>query len=229
MAAAVKEVLREVQERASKPQFFVPPQPLLAAQGNTVINAYGTYIPIHAQVGVVAVNLTGNVPVTTIGTVNLPQEVSIEADFCEWLYRQASILRHLRPSMLDWENLAEELEDMGQSLKNSLTSHLARVFEHLLKLQYEPNPAYRADLEHRWRVDLAVHRDEVNDILDGSQTLANQLDDFIVKAYPRGRRYAGIAMIHLPQWETVLPSRCPWSVQEIRDDNFFPSAVESEE
>jgi hypothetical protein len=160
--------------------------------------------------------------------VGSDRTISIDVDFCGWLYDQASKLRHLRPETLDWENLAEELEDMGQSLKNSLTSHLARVFEHLLKLQYEPNPTSRADQEHRWKVDLAVHRDEVNDILDGSRTLANQLCDFIAKAYPRGRRYAGTAMVHVARWETLLPATCPWSVQEIRDENFFPSPVKSE-
>lgn len=160
---------------------------------------------------------------TTTTTVELPQEVSIETDFCGWLYRQASILRHLRPEVLDWENLAEELEDMGQDLKNKLTSHLARALQHLLKLQYEPNSAYRADQEHRWKVDLATHRDDLNDLLDGSRTLRNQVHDFLAKAYPRACRYAGFEMRHLSNWRAVFPKECPWSIEQIRDDNFFPS------
>src|SRR5215471_4569457 len=39
--------------------------------------------------------------------VELDSRVSIEADYCSWLQEQASILRRLRSSALDWENLAE--------------------------------------------------------------------------------------------------------------------------
>ena len=156
------------------------------------------------------------------------ERASRETDFYAWCLYEARNLRVQRPVSVDWVGLAEELEDMGQTIKNQLTSHLAGVLEHLLKLEYEPNAAYRVDQEHRWKVDLAIHRDEVNGILEGSGVLTNQIDNFIAKAYPRARRYAGMAMIHLPAWHSILPSQCPWSVEQIRDDNFFPTPLEAD-
>ncbi len=229
MAAVFKDIPQELQD-AQRREGVLPPQMTPTFQGNTAIVPYGTVVPLHAQVGgtVVGASLTGTASPATTTTVDISEAISIETDFCGWLYRQASILRYSRPSVLDWEHLAEELEDMGINLKNGLTSHLAHVFEHMLKLRYEPNLTYRANQEHRWKVDLAVHRDEVNDILDASQSLTNELDEFISKAYSRGRKYAGTAMRNLPRWQAVLPDTCPWSIDEIRDENFVPSPIESD-
>jgi Domain of unknown function DUF29 len=46
-----------------------------------------------------------------------------EVDYYDWLKRQAQVLRSKRPSFLDWENLAEELEAMGARERRELISH----------------------------------------------------------------------------------------------------------
>jgi hypothetical protein len=149
-----------------------------------------------------------------------------EEDFYAWCAYEANNLRVQRPALIDWAGLAEELEDMGQSIKHSLTSHLARILEHLLKLRYETSPLERANRERGWKVDLAKHRDDAADILGDSRTLRNQLRDFVTKAYPRARRYAGTEMVNLKDpWRNVFPAECPWSIDEILDDDFFPAPL----
>jgi hypothetical protein len=49
---------------------------------------------------------------------------------------QVSALRERRIEDLDWENIAEEIEDLGKGEKRSIESHLERLIEHLLKLVY---------------------------------------------------------------------------------------------
>jgi Domain of unknown function DUF29 len=148
-----------------------------------------------------------------------------EHDYYAWLVEHARALRVHKPNFIDWAGLAEELEDLAQRTKDSLTSHLAHVLEHLLKLQYEPSAIDRTQRERGWKKDLAAHRDEVNDILEGSRTLRNQIKDFVAKAYPRAQRYAGTVMVHLARWQDNFPPECTWSIEQILDDDFFPNSV----
>jgi hypothetical protein len=59
-------------------------------------------------------------------------------DFYTWTSEQARYLREGRLSELDIENLAEELEDMGQGRERALKSQLVRLLAHLLKWHYQP-------------------------------------------------------------------------------------------
>ncbi len=63
-----------------------------------------------------------------------------DADFFLWTQEQARLLRnsaHAATNLpLDWENLAEEVEDLGRSNRRELRNRLRVVMEHLLKLQH---------------------------------------------------------------------------------------------
>jgi Domain of unknown function DUF29 len=54
---------------------------------------------------------------------------------------QAELLRRgaagelVNESALDWPNIAEEIDSVGQSERSALRSHVATVLEHLIKLQ----------------------------------------------------------------------------------------------
>ena len=37
---------------------------------------------------------------------------------------------------MDWDNLIDEIEDLGKSEKRSLDSYLQRLIEHILKLNH---------------------------------------------------------------------------------------------
>ncbi|MEO0013471.1 MAG: hypothetical protein RLZZ535_1860 [Cyanobacteriota bacterium] len=37
---------------------------------------------------------------------------------------------------MDWDNLLDEIDDMGKSEKRSLDSYMQRLIEHILKLKY---------------------------------------------------------------------------------------------
>ena len=63
-----------------------------------------------------------------------------DRDFYLWTQTEAAKLRRAGEARLnldlDFDNLAEEVESMGRSQLRSLESTLARVIEHLLKLQH---------------------------------------------------------------------------------------------
>ncbi len=70
-------------------------------------------------------------------------------DFLAWSKQQAEALRvAMRDGSnqsLDFGNLAEEIEDLGKSVRRELQSQIRRVVRHLLKLDHSPAREPRRD------------------------------------------------------------------------------------
>ena len=77
-----------------------------------------------------------------------------DQDFVRWTEEQAAALRRAKSRfpaatggsnlLLDWENLAEEIESLGKSDRRELRSQITRVLRHLLKLEASPAAEPRA-------------------------------------------------------------------------------------
>lgn len=57
-------------------------------------------------------------------------------DFYQWVQTTIHNIRNRDLKSLDWENLLEELEGLGNEQKHQLESRLSVLLEHLLKLTY---------------------------------------------------------------------------------------------
>ena len=61
-----------------------------------------------------------------------------ETDTVAWSEQQAATLRAAAHGAsnqpLDWENLAEEIEELARSLRRRLRSQIARIIQHQVKL-----------------------------------------------------------------------------------------------
>src|SRR5439155_19563640 len=70
-----------------------------------------------------------------------------DEDFVAWTQQQAKALRAPAGSRtnqpLDWENLAEEGEDLGKSGRREVGSQIRRIIQHRLTLQYSPSAVPR--------------------------------------------------------------------------------------
>ena len=74
-----------------------------------------------------------------------------EEDTVAWAESQAAALRAAARGgsnqALDWENLAEEIESLSASQRSALASHVMRIIQHLVKLEYssaaEPRNGWR--------------------------------------------------------------------------------------
>lgn len=78
-------------------------------------------------------------------------------DFYAWSRRQAELLRARRFSDLDLARLAEEVEDLGETVYRSVRSRVRTILEHLLKLEHsaadEPKRGWRETVRTQ-RADL---------------------------------------------------------------------------
>jgi hypothetical protein len=133
-----------------------------------------------------------------------------QQDFCEWLIHNAQLLRHGRLGEIDAENLAEELEYMSKSQQRELLSRLKILFSHLLKWQYQPS--FRSG---SWRATIVEQRQQIEEILETSPSLARQIETKLEKAY--------LSAVELASAETGIqesdfPSTCPQAL----DNTFYP-------
>jgi Domain of unknown function DUF29 len=83
-----------------------------------------------------------------------------ERDYYAWTDSQVHALRERKVSGLDWENLAEEVEDLGKGEQHRLESHLEPLLIHLLKWEYQPQRRSRS-----WSNSIEEHRFRVHRVL----------------------------------------------------------------
>ena len=82
-----------------------------------------------------------------------------DTDILTWSERQAELLRRLAVGervndQVDWENVAEEIEDMGNNVVRSVASHLVQALLHDLKAEAWP---LSRDVPH-WQAEARVFR-----------------------------------------------------------------------
>jgi hypothetical protein len=150
----------------------------------------------------------------------MDRHISYDGDFYAWTQEQARLLREaagLRSNTpLDFVHLAEEVEDMGKNDRRSVNSALARVIEHLLKLEFSPAARPRSG----WRKSVREHRAQILDALADSPSLRGKLD--AATAFRRGRGFAVDGLDEDRVEEKELPAVCPYMIEELLDEDFWP-------
>ncbi|MBP2227023.1 hypothetical protein J2847_000290 [Azospirillum agricola] len=150
-------------------------------------------------------------------------QAKYDDDFHAWAMEQAARLREAAASgtnlPLDWENLAEEIESMGRSDKREVVSRLARIIEHLLKLELSPAEAPRAGC----RRSVIQQRKGLARVFRESPSLKAGGDGFLADAWADGRRDAADGLEADGIFERELPRECPYALAELLDDGFWPA------
>ena len=144
-----------------------------------------------------------------------------DRDFFIWTQQQAALLRRAATdgptSDLDLENLAEEIESLGKRDRRALISQIARVTEHLLKLQYSRREEFRPG----WESSVDVHRSKAGRILADSPGFKAELETILSESYKDARRFAARSLRNELDPKT-LPEACPYSLDQILDHDWWP-------
>lgn len=131
-----------------------------------------------------------------------------DRDFNLWVEEVAIALRNRDINAMDWDNLIEEIEDMGASQKRALRSYTERLIEHILKLNY-----WDAEIErcgNSWKIEIINFRREIQNILEDSPSLNNYLAESYSKWFTKIVSNKGLAKIlnfkdsPIIQLETIL-------------------------
>lgn len=137
-----------------------------------------------------------------------------ETDYLEWIETTLEKLRSCDYDSVDWENLIEEIEDMGRSERRGLKSNLIVVLVHLLKWQFQPDRRSGS-----WGGSIVEHRRRIQEAIDDSPSLQPYLESIFDKCYLQAIKQAAA--------ETGLSSeaflqQCPYDLEEVMSDEFLP-------
>jgi hypothetical protein len=138
-----------------------------------------------------------------------------DTDFYGWTQAQAEALRAKDWGAVDVDHLAEEIEDVGNSVRFAIESQLVRLLLHLLKLRHDPAARPRRG----WKVTVDAAREEIAKRATGG--LHYHPERYLPDAYRQARRRALLAMDH-PLGG--IPESCPWTIAQVLDPDFFPEA-----
>jgi hypothetical protein len=141
-----------------------------------------------------------------------------DTDFLAWTEQQADALRSAAQggsnTLLDWENLAEEIESLGISQRRELKSQIRRVLEHLLKLENSRAIEPRAG----WIRSIVDARNEVEAVIEDSPSLNREIAAAIAAEMRRASRKA---ISELQEQETIAPA----VLARIRDTVYTPDQI----
>ena len=142
-------------------------------------------------------------------------------DLYAWTQEQAVRLREGAWHEVDLAHLIEEIEDVGHSQRDALASHLLILLTHLLKVaiaaRQRPHDLERAG--RGWRTTCRTQRRLLAKRLRRNPSLHPTVPEECTEAYAIARDEAATA---LEVDEATVPLACPWTPEQVLDEDFWP-------
>ena len=101
-----------------------------------------------------------------------------------WYEKTAKALRNKDIEQLDWDIIAEEIEDIGRREKRILDSYVQRLLEHLLKLELWSSEVDRC--QRRWEAEVRNLRNQIRRIIKKNPSLK----EYLMKEYQQNFAFA---------------------------------------
>lgn len=137
-----------------------------------------------------------------------------DEDVLAWSIEQAALLRERRWSALDIENLAEEIEDVGNSARRELGSRMAVLIAHLLKWQFQPQLR-----SNSWLRTMNVQRNTISRRLARVPSLKSALSD---KDWMQDVWEDALVIAMKETGLHDFPDRPTWTSSQVLDPTFLP-------
>jgi hypothetical protein len=152
------------------------------------------------------------------GPAKLDKGPGYDQDFVLWTERQAALIRAGRFDLVDWRNVPEEIESLGNGDLRQLGNRLDVLITHLLKWEFQPDARSGSS-----RGSIRTQRGRILRLLKQSPSLRQHVASEAQEGYARAAATAAD--------ETGLPSAqfppsCPWTAQELLDEHFFPGPTD---
>ena len=163
-----------------------------------------------------------------------PRDLYLE-DAWSWSREQAAALRHRDFQAIDWDNVIEEIENVGNRYYDRWVSHCGKAIAHLLTIEHYPS---LDDLNH-WRREVLGYRQKMYRTLRRHRRMKGGLGAMLAEAWADGRRDAvdalaeydapDDAVAHSQQgraWESRLPAERPYHLEDITGYDPFDKRAE---
>ncbi|MHB8284613.1 MAG: DUF29 domain-containing protein [Caulobacteraceae bacterium] len=127
-------------------------------------------------------------------------------DYFGWTQAQADALRRRSANELDWDNLLEEIEALGQAAENELFNRLTVLLAHLLKWRLQPTRRSRS-----WVLTIREQRQRIERLLKKNPSLKPKIEVLVSEAHPSAVN-AAAAETGLP--DDAFPSTSPYDFNQ---------------
>jgi hypothetical protein len=142
-----------------------------------------------------------------------------DRDFHAWAEEQATLLRERRFELLDLDNVTQEVEDLARSERRRLQSALLGALIHLLKIAYTEGSL---EPQRSWRISVRNARKDARRALREQPSLQAHLTELLRTAFEYARQDAHDELSDHGDTHAPFPKVCPWSIEQILADDFFP-------
>lgn len=149
--------------------------------------------------------------------IDLKHLASHDEDFALWAAEQGALVRAGKLDRIDLENIAEEIESLGNSQKQEIQSRLTVILIHLLKWKFQAGQRTNS-----WASSIILNRDEIATILERSPSLQNYPATILARAYRAAPKVAALEM-GIPS--SSLPKSCPFAVEDVLNDEYWPDGA----
>jgi predicted transcriptional regulator len=140
-----------------------------------------------------------------------------ETDYYLWVIETVKKLQNRELEAIDWENLIDEVSELGRREKKKLKSLLRNLWEHLLKLKYWQSEVERN--QFHWKGEIRNFRKQIQDELEDSPSLKNYLHEILGECYEDAKQIVSDKS-QLPL--ETFPESAIAPLEQVLDENWFP-------
>lgn len=140
--------------------------------------------------------------------------IAYNEDIVAWANEQAALIRAGQFTLLDVDNIAEEILDVGKSERRELENRMSLLLAHLLKWKFQPKKRSKS-----WELTLRNQRRSLIKRLKKTPSLKSDANDPL---WLNDVLEEAVAQAALETGLTDFPDICPWTVEEILTDGWLP-------
>jgi len=143
-----------------------------------------------------------------------------ELDYLAWYETTLEQVKNNQLKDLDLDSLSEVLENLVRDTKKSGESYLKQIIIHLLLIEYWESEM----INHRhWAAEIINFRDELE--IDMTTNLQKHLSKEKDNNYRKAVKYVSAKTGLNKQ---IFPDQCPYTLEQLLDDNWFPDRIKIE-
>lgn len=147
-----------------------------------------------------------------------------EEDFNTWVQQQIQSLKSGQLHRLDIQHLIIELEEMGKSDIRALESRLIILIAHLLKWQFQLTTLteqWQGYEGKSWQNTIIEQRAQLRHLLKKAPSLKQEFPNAVGEVYAEA---VAVAEKETQLAQSTFPQDCPYTMQQLLDDHFYPPA-----
>jgi 1,6-anhydro-N-acetylmuramate kinase len=139
-----------------------------------------------------------------------------DSDLVLWSREQADLLRRMGVGervndQVDWENVAEEIESLGNSDRRDLSNRTQTILRHLIKLAVSPANQPRAG----WKRTVVEQRSQIARLLKDSPSLRQLVPAAIAEEMADARALALLDLAEFGEQPSADPGSLMFSEEQV--------------